>query len=411
MSQHDMDVANGAGALVRADINAALQALASLQSGPGDPAVTYPYQYKANTTTGYLQQRNPGNDAWYDVRLLDSRILASAAGSDAYAVTFAPAINAYKDGLIYPFRADVANTGACTFEANAVDPVPIKKLSNGSYVDLAAGDIPANHLCFMIYSATPAAMVLINPNMAVAAIPAIRGDSANLVVTVASDTTFTVTADEVTLKNASGQPVILGPLNLTSLNLSEEASIGVANGIKSAVLGVSIWYYPYVIYNGTTAALWLDTSPTTPTPPAGYTYWTRCSALLTDASAHFVKTKYSGDTRKAQYINVSGLPVVASGSTGSPTTPTYAAILLSSYLPPTAKEVIAFLIAPTATVIVAPNGNYGAIASTTNPPPVISGSGTGAGIRLPFNFLLESTSIYWASNDAGAKIFILGWKE
>jgi len=53
--------------------------------------------------------------------------------------------------------------------------------------------------------------------------------------------------------------VTLGLLNLTSLDLSQAGSIGVANGIKSAVLGASAWYFPYVIYNGTTIALWLNT--------------------------------------------------------------------------------------------------------------------------------------------------------
>jgi len=62
--QHDMDVANGSGATVRADFNNAIEALATLSSGATEPGTTYPYQLWADTTSGLLKQRNAANGAW-----------------------------------------------------------------------------------------------------------------------------------------------------------------------------------------------------------------------------------------------------------------------------------------------------------------------------------------------------------
>lgn len=64
MSQHDFDIANQAGAAFRADLNNALQALASSSSGASGPGTTYPYQLWADTTNGYLKIRNAANTGW-----------------------------------------------------------------------------------------------------------------------------------------------------------------------------------------------------------------------------------------------------------------------------------------------------------------------------------------------------------
>lgn len=70
MSQHDMDVANQAGAAFRADMNDALQALASNSSGSSAPTTTYAYQFWADTNAGLLRMRNAANNAWVTIGLL-----------------------------------------------------------------------------------------------------------------------------------------------------------------------------------------------------------------------------------------------------------------------------------------------------------------------------------------------------
>lgn len=67
MSQHDMDIANQAGAAFRADLNNALQALSTQQSGSLAPSPTYPYQLWVDTSVGRLKMRNGANNAWFDM--------------------------------------------------------------------------------------------------------------------------------------------------------------------------------------------------------------------------------------------------------------------------------------------------------------------------------------------------------
>lgn len=78
MSQHDLDVANQSGALFRADLNLALQAQATNQSGSGEPSPTFPCQWWADTSTGLLKQRNTANTAWVVSGLLSAENLGLA---------------------------------------------------------------------------------------------------------------------------------------------------------------------------------------------------------------------------------------------------------------------------------------------------------------------------------------------
>ncbi len=73
MSQHDMDIATAdanSGPSMRAAINAALQALASNNSGTTAPTTTYAYMWWADVTTGKLWQRNAANSGWIDKGLI-----------------------------------------------------------------------------------------------------------------------------------------------------------------------------------------------------------------------------------------------------------------------------------------------------------------------------------------------------
>ena len=71
MPIHDYFIDNGTGANVRADINAALSAIVSLNSNPTQPGTMYAYQLWADTTSNLLKIRNGGNSAWITLRQLD----------------------------------------------------------------------------------------------------------------------------------------------------------------------------------------------------------------------------------------------------------------------------------------------------------------------------------------------------
>lgn len=52
--------------------------------------------------------------------------VTSAVGTDSYAITLTPAVTAYTTGDVYHFKADVANTGACTLAVNGLTAINLK---------------------------------------------------------------------------------------------------------------------------------------------------------------------------------------------------------------------------------------------------------------------------------------------
>src|SRR5262245_36322223 len=67
MPQHDMVIDNAPGQPVRLDIQAALQALVTLSSGPVEPASPFPGMFWLDTSVppdGILRQRNQANSGW-----------------------------------------------------------------------------------------------------------------------------------------------------------------------------------------------------------------------------------------------------------------------------------------------------------------------------------------------------------
>ncbi len=64
MSQNDFSIANASGSAVRADVNSALQALASLSAGPSPPSTTYGPQWYFDATNDILKIRREDNTSW-----------------------------------------------------------------------------------------------------------------------------------------------------------------------------------------------------------------------------------------------------------------------------------------------------------------------------------------------------------
>lgn len=92
---------------------------------------------------------------WYD---LIQPINASTGSANAYVLTQTVAPSAYVTGAIYAFRANFANTGACTVNVNSLGAKSIK-LTDGS--DPASGDIANGMPVYLTYDGTN--MVLSNP--------------------------------------------------------------------------------------------------------------------------------------------------------------------------------------------------------------------------------------------------------
>jgi len=71
VSQNDFVITNQTAPNFRADLNLALQALASNSSGASAPATTYANMLWYDTSSNILKMRNEADDAWIDLGTLD----------------------------------------------------------------------------------------------------------------------------------------------------------------------------------------------------------------------------------------------------------------------------------------------------------------------------------------------------
>lgn len=167
MSQNSIVIANGAGSAVRAATNNALDSLVTKFSGPTAPTTTYPFQYWADTGTGYLYQRDSANSLWMPVRPLDTRIPQATYSALTYTVAYTPALSVYKYGLLYPFTSTDFNTGACSFNGGPGAKPIYKVHTDGSLIDLSAGDIVAgSRQNFLVYlNVSSGCFVHLNPTL------------------------------------------------------------------------------------------------------------------------------------------------------------------------------------------------------------------------------------------------------
>ena len=93
MAVHDYVVANGTGSAVRQDINNALAAIVSNNSGSSEPGTTYAYQWWADTNANVLKIRNSANNAWITLRELDGTMLIEDGSASSPGLAFADDTN------------------------------------------------------------------------------------------------------------------------------------------------------------------------------------------------------------------------------------------------------------------------------------------------------------------------------
>jgi hypothetical protein len=124
-----------------------------------------------------------------------------AGSTDAYACTPADTrLTAYVTGSIYGFKANTINTGAATFNYNALGVRTIKKQVGGVTTDLSDGDIQVNQRVLLQYDGTNMQMLsgrgsntltAVNPQTTTYQVLA-ADFAGNKTITVASGT-FTIT--------------------------------------------------------------------------------------------------------------------------------------------------------------------------------------------------------------------------
>tara|TARA_R100000773_G_scaffold29374_1_gene25179 strand:- start:2809 stop:4536 length:1728 start_codon:yes stop_codon:yes gene_type:complete len=115
MAQHDMNIANQGFPATRADINNALQAIATNNSGTSAPSTTFANQWFYNETSNKLFIRNEANNAFIEVATLDQT-------NNEWQITTGQISAADSDGLVFKTddgttRVTLSDGGDVTFAA------------------------------------------------------------------------------------------------------------------------------------------------------------------------------------------------------------------------------------------------------------------------------------------------------
>lgn len=127
----------------------------------------------------------------------------------------------------------------------------------------------------------------------------------NLAIDATADTTVTVTADWITLANASNSVKLVRNVNATIAT----GSTG-ANGLDTGSMASNTWYAVWIIYNPTTdaSAALLSTSASSPTLPSGYTFRHRVGWVRTQSASSALRRTRQRNT-VAQYVATASIAV------------------------------------------------------------------------------------------------------
>lgn len=241
----------------------------------------------------------------------------------------------------------------------------------------------------------------------------IQGTFKNLLGSASgTNATATYSADEIIVESAANSYQVL-----RSVNVSSSLAVSGANGLDAGVSAAATWYSAWVIWNGTTIAGLFSLSATSPVMPAGYTHKARIGWVRSDASKNVVSFIQAGKSwRYKSFGSTTNVvaPTLAAGQAGDAGVPTWAAVSVSSAVPPTAVQI--FVIANSLTtnglLFVHPNQYGGSVTNRTNPPQIGQSVGpSGGGSSISALLTLESTNIYWANNTASAFLVCLGFED
>lgn len=253
--------------------------------------------------------------------------------------------------------------------------------------------------------------------------PTVKGLFSNLKAgSTGLSAVVTITADEIVLKSSTNEYVTVRNVSVTP----SFANAAGANGMDVGAAGTqtaSTWYYPWVIYNPTTTTVAgiLSLSATAPTLPSGYTFAARASAVRTDATANKFPLSFLQVGKQVRYVvaagsNFAASAVMASGILGSVTTPTWSAVNVDPFIPPT-SSIIDFgtgTLAQGLVYMVADTNSYGAFSSTTNPPPILQNTANPGADFIRFAsrlFVGASRNIFCASSASDFNLRIIGWED
>ena len=138
MSQHDLDIANQTASATRSDINSALQALGSTNSGASAPSTTYANMLWYDTTANTLKMRAEANDAWISIGYFDQSADAFRILDDTQVVN----TSGTQTGLIGDQTTGTWQAGTGTTES-LVSPAKVKAsvIAHAPVTSMLVGDV------------------------------------------------------------------------------------------------------------------------------------------------------------------------------------------------------------------------------------------------------------------------------
>lgn len=239
--------------------------------------------------------------------------------------------------------------------------------------------------------------------------PSLQGAFKNLSIsTTGTNATVSASVDEIVLKSSANAYITRRVVSI-SINTAATGK----NGLSTGTLAASTWYAVFAGYDGTSDCGWIDPSATSPTVPSGVTHWARIGWIRTDGTGNKYPLRFEQYDRRAQYMpapgtNVTSLPIMASGAAGNVNTPTYAAVGVSAFVPPTARSITGNI--GTGSLAIFAANNNASVAGVTNPPILSLATPASSYQIMAFDVLLESTNLYWANNGT-AHMACIGWGD
>lgn len=344
--------------------------------------------------------------------------------------TNAPTIAAYSDYV--QFSGFPANTTSGVVTARFGSLAFLKVYLNDGSTQASTNDITANYPIGLMYLSTldtgnGGFYLLKSAVLAATTVQVSLAQFRGLIAFNNAGTPSTkidITASQAIMTTTAGATILRSSVSVTC-----DLTTTGANGMDTGSRPTSGWVYVYLIDNGSApASLASATSPTAgvPTLPGGYTYSGYVGAMYCDGSQNLLRTRQEG--RRSEYqptaaTNTLIIPTIDNGVKGtySDTSPTLTAVTVtgnSGFVPLTAGSIIVVANAKwkagtLSNIIVAPIVGYG---GTNNGP---EGSG---GQSYPIfihaqelgavaELLLATTTIAWASSQAGAAISCQGWTD
>jgi hypothetical protein len=134
MAQHDYVIANASGAAVRADLNNALSAIVTNNSGAAAPTPTYAYHWWPDTTSGLLKIRNAANTDWVTIGTLATANLglvvapAAAGTADQVLATDGSGVQSWSDRARLVRATSQASTSGTSIDFTDI-PTWAKKIT------------------------------------------------------------------------------------------------------------------------------------------------------------------------------------------------------------------------------------------------------------------------------------------